>query len=147
MVAFGTAAAGVLALSTTVGVVKMHERLSGFDELRNASIIADQLLGPDCKLATSRTPQVSWYSDCYAGRSRANSTSFDGGPESDADVLRAEASALGAVEGEIIGYLLLDGLSTEPAIDQLWEQRVETQSAVLSSELGRRVGLMAVQIP
>ena len=139
--------ASVVMLTTLIGVVKMHERLKGFDEVREVSIVADQLLGPECKVLTSRTPQVAWYSDCYTARVSAGPASFDEAEGVTDELLREEARRVGAVSGDVIGFVLLDGLSTEPSIDQLWEQRVEAGSVVLSSSSGRRVGMIAVEVP
>jgi hypothetical protein len=136
---------GLVALASTQGVVRMHERLSGFEQLKIASIAADDALGQNCKVITGRVPQVVWYSSCQTGSIRKGVTLGDGvDEESD---LQTFAGTVGAGSGDVLGFLLFDGASGEPRIDDIWSGRIEDRSLVLSSAAGRRVGLIALSVP
>lgn len=131
--------------ATYQGVDGMHERLAGFEQVRVGSMIADDLLGEDCRLATSRVPQVSFYSDCAVGRLYVGQSLFDG-IDDDLELDRIAQQA-GAAPGSTLGLLLLEGVSGEPLVDDVWAQRIDEQSVVLTSGAGRRVGVVALEMP
>lgn len=135
----------VLFVLSARSVSRMHDRLWGFEQVRAASIISDDLLGEDCRLSTARTPQVSWYSDCYVSGLPGGAALFAGG--SDQADLDAIGAAAGAEPGELVGLLLLDGLRGQPAIDDIWHRRVVDSSVLLSVPSGRRVAVVALEVP
>jgi 4-amino-4-deoxy-L-arabinose transferase-like glycosyltransferase len=136
---------GLVALISMQGVIRMHERLFVFEQLKIASIAADGALGQNCKVITGREPQVVWYSSCQTESIRQAVTLGDGVDE-EAD-LQTFAGTVGAGSGDVLGFLLFDGASGEPRIDDIWGGRIEDRSLVLWNANGRRVGLIALSVP
>ena len=135
----------VIGAATYRGVDRMHDRLWGFEQVRAGAMVADDLFGPNCGIATSRVPQVSFYSECFTGRVPLGQSWFNG-VDDDAELVQLGAQVR-ALDGTTVGVLLLEGVSGEPLIDDVWEHRIEEKSAILSSADGRRVGVIAVEVP
>ena len=136
-----------LAWRSLEGVEAMHKRLGGFEQVRLASMAADDLLGSDCRLFTARVPQVAWYSECNAS---GFSGSFvpDGEPVGGGspweEFVGAQASRVDLRGGAAIGFLLMEGVSGQPRIDDI-DSFVRAKDAVtFKSESGRRVVLLKV---
>ena len=142
---FGGLAVALLLGSSARGVHRMHDRLWGFEQVRAASVIADDLLGEGCRVATSRVPQVAFYSECFTAHVVSGQALFDGS-EDDAELARL-GQQLNAAAGSTVALLLLEGVSGEPSIDDVWDHRVEDQSVILRSPGGRRVGVIALELP
>lgn len=130
------------------GVEAMHERLSGFEQVRLASIAADDMLGSDCRLFTTRVPQVAWYSDCnasgFSGSFQPDGESVGGMPWD--EFVQVQASRVDRSEGAVIGFLLLEGASGQPRIDDLLDLADPNNRVVLRSSSGRRVALLQVHV-
>lgn len=135
----------VIGAATYRGVDRMHDRLWGFEQVRAGAMVADDLFGPNCGIATSRVPQVSFYSECFTGRVPLGQSWFDG-VDDEAELLQL-AAQVRALDGTTVGVLLLEGASGEPLIDDVWANRIEEKSAIFSSAAGRRVGVIAVEVP
>ena len=135
----------LVGLASTQGVVRMHERLFRFDQVRVAAVAADDVLGQGCKVVTSRVPQASWYSECQTGFVRNDLVLGD--KINDDEDLAKIGRVVGAGPGQVVGLLLLDGVSGEPSIDDIWRGRVEERSLLLTATNGRRVGLIALLVP
>ena len=131
------------------GVEAMHERLGGFEQVRLASIAADDMLGSDCRLFTTRVPQVAWYSDCnasgFSGSFQPDGESVGGGMPWD-EFVQVQASRVDLSGGATIGFLLLEGASGQPRIDDVAELADPDNSVVLRSASGRRVALFEVNV-
>lgn len=131
------------------GVDNMHERLHGFNEVREASVAASGLLGDNCELLTSRVPQVAWYSDCRAnsfqGVLEPEDGSFEGlgWPE----FVNSNAERIGVNDGDGFGFLVLEGVSTSPNLDQVWALGDQNRALQFSSPQGRRVVVVPVDVP
>ena len=135
----------LIGAATYRGVDRMHDRLWGFEQVRAGSMVADDLFGQNCGIATSRVPQVAFYSECFTGRVPLGQSWFDG-VDDEVELLQL-ASQGRALEGMTVGVLLLEGVSGEPLIDVVWEHRIEEKSAILSSVGGRRVGVIVLEVP
>ena len=131
------------------GVEAMHERLGGFEQVRLASIAADDMLGSDCRLFTTRVPQVAWYSGCnasgFSGSFQPDGESVGGGMPWD-EFVQVQASRVDLSGGATIGFLLLEGASGQPRIDDVAELADPDNSVVLRSASGRRVALFEVKV-
>ncbi len=151
---FAVAYLGV-ALSAYRGVANMHDRLGGFDRVRSAAFVADDLLGSDCRIVTGRVPQVVWYSDCtvagFSGAYVPPETEAATEPQQGGPVDRYvadQAARVGAKQsGDRVGFLLFDGLSGEPRIDDIWPERIQERSVVLYGRQDRRVAVLAFSVP
>ncbi len=143
---------GVLVLSYVTarsfqGVEAMHERLTGFEQVRLASMAADDMLGSNCRLYTARVPQVSWYSDCvtygFAGSFRPDGETVGDGLPWD-EFISTQANRGGVGDGATLGFLILEGASGQARMDDVWSSAEPDNSLILSSPAGRRVALFEV---
>jgi len=136
---------------TFVGVSNMHKRLQGFEQVRAASVIANDVLGEECRLFTTRVPQAAWYSDCKV-------VGFSSGlvPEEAAtarkdqinDYVAQQAARTSITDKiDVLGFLILEGAGNQPSIDVVWPERDPDQSVILSSPTGRRVALIGMPLP
>lgn len=131
---------------TFEGAEAMHRRLTGFEQVRVASTIADDVLGQNCRIFTTRVPQVSWYSVC-------NATGFSGSfqPDGEAvgdglswdDYVAVQAGRVDSSGGAGLGFLLLEGVRSQPPIDEVLKA-AEGDAVVLMAPTGRRVALVEV---
>lgn len=131
---------------TFEGAAAMHERLTGFEQVRVASIAADDILGQNCRIFTTRVPQVAWYSAC-------NAVGFSGSFQPDGEAvgdgltweeyIGVQASRVDSSGGAGLGFLLLEGVSSQPPIDDVLNA-AEGQVIVLRAPSGRRVALVEV---
>ena len=131
---------------TFEGAEAMHERLTGFEQVRVASIAADDILGQNCRIFTTRVPQVAWYSAC-------NAVGFSGSFQPDGEVVgdgltweeyvEAQAGRVDSSGGAGLGFLLLEGVSSQPPIDDVLDA-AEGEAIVLRAPGGRRVALVEV---
>ena len=132
-----------------VGVEAMHARLGGFEQVRLASIAADDMLGNDCRLFTARVPRVAWYSGCntfgFLGSFQPDGESVGGGVPWD-EFIQVQTSRVDLSGGATIGFLLLEGASGQPRFDDLVESADLENSVILRSESGRRVALFEVDV-
>lgn len=131
------------------GVEAMHERLRGFEQVRLASIAADDMLGDDCRIFTARVPQVAWYSDCnvsgFAGTFQPDGEAVGEGLPWE-EFVQVQASRVSLAGGATLGFLLMEGASGQPHIDVATELADSENSVVLRSPSGRRVALLEVTI-
>lgn len=147
--------AGLIVLSIVVGFVgwrtfegaeAMHERLTGFEQVRLASIAADDVLGQNCRLFTTRVPQAAWYSNCnavgFSGSFQPDGETVGNGSTWD-DFVAAQAGRVDTSNGAGLGFLLLEGASSQPSIDEVLNT-AEGESVVLRAPNGRRVALVEV---
>lgn len=139
--------AGFVGWRSFGGVLAMHERLTGFEQVRVAAIAADDILGADCRLVTSRIPQVAWYSDCvtvgFAG-SLESEVAPAGAPWDDFLALQASRVDLSTSPG--LGFLLLEGVGGQPRIDDVWSRSNPDNSVLLSAANGRRVAIVGLDV-
>lgn len=153
LVQFGAITAAIAMLfvgwRTFTGVEAMHYRLTGFEQVRVAATAADDVLGADCRLFTTRVPQAAWYSDChvtsFSGTFQPDGEAVGGGLPWDA-YLKAQAARVDTTSDPSLGFILLEGAGGQPAIDDVWDARIADQSVIFRSDAGRRVALVGVEV-
>jgi len=136
---------------TFIGVSNMHNRLQGFEQVRVASVLANDLLGEECRLFTTRVPQAAWYSDCKVAGFSSGFVEDDSGRSVDEQLneyIAKQASRTSITDRvNALGFLILEGVSNQPKIDTVWPNRDPDRSVMLSSPRGRRVALVGMPLP
>jgi hypothetical protein len=132
----------LLMVTTFRGVTSMHDRLDGWDRVVDLARAANDAVGPDCRLVTARVPQVAWYSECVVVGLGAPAPA---GPEEVGGYLtmQYERNGIAGTEDRL-GFVLLDGLAGQPAIDDLWPESDPQRSIILEASDGRRAALVVV---
>ena len=134
---------GLVAINSTSSEQAAHRSLSIWQDIEVVSRTAKDAIGPNCRIATVRVPQVAWYSGCYVTTPIADA-------DSDSQFLTTtNAQRLGITEeGRLFGVLIVEPFGKQPDIDQLKQSYIPERSLIIGSEeKERRVALLVLQNP